>query len=239
MIDIATWIGICGAATVLLANFATAAADGGPAKDEKRTDPRVEFMLQKPIALPKPRLERGEPLMKLLAKRQSGREYASTPLDLQTLGDLLWAAWGINRPESGKRTAPSARNFQDMLVYVVMAEGTYVYDALKHALVPQAAGDHRAATGKQDFVSIAPVNLVYVSDSAKLADTALENRVRYAGVHAGLIAQNALLYCTSEGLATVVRAWYDVEALSRALELPKGQNVILAQTVGWPAQAVR
>ena len=33
-------------------------------------------------------------------------------LELQDLSDLLWAAAGINRPESGKRTSPTAMNKQ-------------------------------------------------------------------------------------------------------------------------------
>ena len=85
----------------------------------------------KVVKLPKPNLNRAGTVMKALSERQSTREYASKALSLADLSDLLWAANGINRPESGKRTAPSALNKQDVDVYVILPEGSYVYDAKK------------------------------------------------------------------------------------------------------------
>ena len=73
----------------------------------------------KVVKLPKPNLNRAGTVMKALSERQSTREYASKALSLADLSDLLWAANGINRPESGKRTAPSALNKQDVDVYVI------------------------------------------------------------------------------------------------------------------------
>jgi SagB-type dehydrogenase family enzyme len=213
-----------------------AAAEPVPQEPGTRPPPAViEFVPGEPVALPAPRLDRGLPLMRALAERRSGREFAPDGLDLQTLGELLWAGWGINRRDAGKRTAPSARNWQDMKLYVALPAGLFLYDAAAHALVPRVAGDLRAATGKQDFVGSAPLNLVFVSDYDKLASAPDERKQTYAGAHAGFIVQNVYLYCASEGLAAVVRAHFDGAELAAAMQLPDNEHVVLVQTVGWPA----
>lgn len=186
-----------------------------------------------PVALPPPRMEGGVPLQQALRERQSRREFAPDPLPPQVLSDLLWAAWGISRPESGKRTAPSAMNHQEMDVYVVLAQGAYRYDPKAPQLLPVAAGDLRALAGTQSYVATAPVNLVYVS---RAAGGSPEDQLVFGGAHAGFISENVYLFCASEGLATVVRASINREALAPALKLAPGQKIILAQTVGYPAK---
>jgi hypothetical protein len=119
-----------------------------------------------PVQLPKPRTDGGKPLMQALAARHSTREFVDRALPVQTLSDLLWAAFGVNRPATGGRTAPSAMNWQEIEVYVVTAEGACVYDARAHALKLVAAGDHRADTGVQPFVKDAAVDLVFVADTS-------------------------------------------------------------------------
>ena len=116
-----------------------------------------------PIVLPKPQTDGGKPLMQALRDRASQREFAPDPLPPQVLSNLLWAAWGINRPESGKRTAPSAMNRQEMDVYVATADGLYLYEAKEQRLKPVTKEDLRALTGTQAYVGMAPLNLVYVS----------------------------------------------------------------------------
>lgn len=179
----------------------------------------------RPIDLPKPQMTGGKPLMEALRDRQSTRSFQSKPLPAQVLSNLLWAAFGINRPESGKRTAPSARNWQEMDIYVAMAEGTYLYDAKAQRLNPVLAGDHRAATGGQDFVKDAPVNLVLVADLARTGDAKSESTSLSTAVDAGLIAQNVYLFCASEGLGTVVRGSIDGPAFARLLKLRPDQKV--------------
>jgi len=186
------------------------------------------------INLPKPRMEGGKPLMQALKERQSSRSFASKPLPIQVVSDLLWAADGINRPDSGKRTAPSARNWQEVEVYAVMAEGAYLYDAKANSLKAVASGDLRKLTGTQQFVTMAPVNLVFVVDTAKMNGVAAGDQALYSGTDVGYISQNVYLYCASEGLATVVRGSVDRDALAKALNLPGQKRVILAQTVGYP-----
>ena len=151
----------------------------------------------------------------------------------QTLSNLLWAAFGINRPD-GRRTAPSAMNWQEVSIYVVTPAGVYVYDAKATVLEPVVAGDFRAATGTQSFVKDAAVNLVYVSDLSKTDGAASSEAELYTAADVGFIAQNVYLYCASEGLATVVRASVDKPALAKTLKLQPQQRIILAQSVGYP-----
>ena len=187
----------------------------------------------KPILLPKPQTNNGRPLMQVLSERKTTREFSPQELPMQVLSDLLWAAFGINRPESGKRTAPSAVNWQEMDLYVATAEGLYVYDAKSNQLNPVLAEDVRAQTGTQAFVKDAPLNLVYVADLAKTG-RASADRDTYVAVDAGVIVQNVYLFCASEGLATVVRGSVDRAALAKAMHLRDSQRIIVAQTVGYP-----
>jgi len=187
------------------------------------------------IQLPKPQMEGGKPLMQALKERKTGREFSPEKLSPQVLGNLLWAAWGVNRPD-GHRTAPSAGNRQEIEIYVTTADGAYVYDATNHSLLPVAKEDLRGLTGKQPFVAQAPVNLVYVADFAKMGKSTDENKIFYSAADTGFIAQNVYLFCASEGLAAVVRGMVDREPLAKALKLRPDQRIILSHTVGYPAK---
>ena len=186
----------------------------------------------KPVQLPSSQTTGGRPLMEVLKERKSTREFGSGALSPQTLSNLLWAAYGINRPD-GRRTAPSAMNWQEVSIYVATPEGVYIYDATANVLEPVLAGDFRAATGTQSFVKDAAVNLVYVSDLSKTGDAASSEAEMYTATDVGFIAQNVYLYCASEGLATVVRASIDKPALAKTLKLQPQQRIILAQSVGY------
>ena len=187
----------------------------------------------KPIQLPEPQTDIGRPLMQVLKDRHSSREFGPEKLPLQVMSNLLWAAFGINRPDSDKRTAPSAMNWQETDIYVATAEGLFVYDAKANKLKPIVAEDVRGQTGTQAFVKDAPVNLVYVADLAKTRGSSTD-RDMYVAAGAGFIAQNVYLFCASEGLATVVRGSVDRAALAKAMRLRPEQRIILAQTVGYP-----
>jgi nitroreductase len=187
----------------------------------------------KPVPLPPPQLDGGRPLMQALQARRSARAFGPRPLPPQVLANLLWAGDGVNRPDTGGRTAPTASNSQDMDIYVATADGLFLYDAKGHALQPILGEDIRALTGKQAYVKAAPVNLIYVSDLAKMK-AAPEDREAYAFAHTGFISQNVYLYCASEGLATVVRASIDRPALAQKMGLRSTQKIILAQSVGYP-----
>ena len=186
---------------------------------------------QKTIQLSKPQIA-GNPLMEVLAKRSSSREFSSEPLPENILSNMLWAASGINRPDSGKRTAPTAMNKQEIDVYVATESGIYLYDAKSHSLKMIAAGDLRGLTGKQDYVREAAVNLIYVADYSRMGSGS--DKELYAAADTGFISENVYLYCASAGLATVVRAYIDKPLLSKAMKLKADQKIILAQSVGYP-----
>jgi SagB-type dehydrogenase family enzyme len=186
------------------------------------------------VKLPAAQMTGGDPLMDCLKARQSVREFGPDKISAQTLSNLLWAADGINRPDSGKRTAPSAVNWQDIDIYVATADGLFLYMPKDHALKKILGEDVRAAMGKQDFVKEVPVNLIYVSDYAKLPTGTDEDRRFYSGTHTGFISQNVYLFCASEGLATVVRGLIDREAMAKVMKLRPEQHVTFAQSVGYP-----
>ena len=186
-----------------------------------------------PIEMPKPKLDSSTTLVQALRARRTAREFAPDALPLQALSDLLWAAFGVNR-DDGKRTAPSAMNWQETDIYVVLPQGVYLFDGKAHALRGVVAGDMREVTGKQGFVKDAPVTLVYVADLARMKNASPEDRDLYSATDAAFISQNVYLYCAAAGLATGVRGWVERPALAKALGLRPDQRIILAQSVGYP-----
>jgi SagB-type dehydrogenase family enzyme len=188
----------------------------------------------KPIQLPKPQMDGSRPLMQVLKDRKSSRAFSTEELPVQVLGNLLWASFGINRPDTGHRTAPSAVNWQEIDIYVATTNGLYLYEAKGHTLQPVLAKDIRAETGRQPFVKDAPVELIYVADYSRMGKGAEEEKNLYSAMDTGFISENAYLFCASEGLATVVRASVDKAALAKVMNLRPDQKIILAQTVGYP-----
>ena len=186
----------------------------------------------KSIQLPAPQTDGGRPLMQVLKERKTQREFGPEKLPTQVLANLLWAAFGINRPD-GRRTAPSAMNWQEIDIYVALGDGLFLYNAKANRLEPILAQDMRAATGTQAFVAAAPLNLVYVADLSKTGQSGSEAEL-FTAADVGFISENVYLFCTSEGLATVVRGSVDRAALAKIMKLGPNQKVLLAQTVGYP-----
>jgi len=187
------------------------------------------------VKLPAPDTSGGKPLMQALKERKTQRSFAKQKLSQNQLSNLLWAAFGINRPIEGKRTAPSAVDWQETDLYVVLEEGIYLYDAKKNQLSTIIAGDYRSKMGVQGFAGNAPVIIVMVADYSKMGSiTPKEDKDFYSAVDAGYISQNIYLYCASENLATVVLGLINRSSISKTLKLKDKQNVILTQCVGFP-----
>ena len=192
------------------------------------------YAADKVIRLPKPDMNRGGTVMKALADRHSTREFAAKALSMADLSDLLWAANGVNRPESGKRTAPSAMDKQDVDVYVVLPQGTYLYDAKAHQLNLVSEGDHRdAVAGGQAFVKTAPGSLVLVSDVARMGDVKDSHALLMCAVDAGIVSQNISVFCSAANLATVPRASMDEAKLRTVLKLKDSQKPLMNHPVGY------
>jgi nitroreductase len=187
----------------------------------------------KPIPLPDPKLDSNKSVAQALRERKTTREYGGD-LSAQVLSNVLWAAFGINRPDSGKRTAPSAKNWQEIDVYVVTKQGVYLYDPKGNALVPVLAGDFRPLTYTQaDRFKEAPVDLVYIADLAK-TDVEEGAAMLLVAMDTGFIAQNVYLYCASEGLPTGFRVSMPKDELSQAMKLRPAQRIMGAQSIGLP-----
>lgn len=188
------------------------------------------------LILPKPDTTGGVPLMQALYERSSAREFSEIDLNIQDLSDLCWAAWGINRAESEKRTAPSSRNFQEMDLYVVLKTGVFVYNAKANILEIVKEGDYRDFCGTQEFVGKAPVNFIYIADLRKRnlerPEDITDGQLLSSWANAGFMSQNVYLVCASKGLSTVVRAMIDREKLQIEFGLNPMQRIILGQTIG-------
>lgn len=185
-----------------------------------------------PVQLPNPQKEGGKPLMQALNDRMTTRAFSDQKLPPQVLSNLLWAAFGINR-QDGRRTAPSAKNWQEIDIYIATPEAMYLWDPHKNVLNPVVEKDLRALTGTQPYVREAAVNLVYVADYSRVNAGGFDANM-LVGADTGFISENAYLYCASEGLATVIRAAIDRDALGKELKLKPDQKIILSQSVGYP-----
>jgi nitroreductase len=187
-----------------------------------------------PLKLNAPNKERGVSVMKALADRRSGREFSKEKLSQQDLSDLLWAANGINRPD-GRRTAATARNNQDIDVYVIMEEGAYLYDAKAHELKPIVAGDHRPLIAdRQVSMADAPVSLLIVSDISRFTGVEVETQKQWGALDAGIVSQNIMLFASGCGFVTVPRAFMKKDELKKVLKLSETQIPMLNNPVGYP-----
>ena len=198
-----------------------------------------------PISLLKPETDGGKSVLAALLERKTIRNISAKPLPPQTLSNLLWAAFGVNRLTGsfGKlgRTAASASNSQEIDLYVALAEGVYRYEAVPHRLTPVVAGDFRARSGRGAAAN-APVNIFFVADLTRYdlgpeqPDRSIGNpevQKGYYYVATGLIAGNIFLFAASQGLA----AWFHNchrEAVEKEFKLRPEQRVLFAQTVGYP-----
>jgi nitroreductase len=219
---------------------------GGPRGDREAM--RAGRSALEPIVLPKPEKDGGKSVLASLWARKTDRNIKPDPLPPQVLSNLLWAAFGVNRPEGlmrGKpgRTAASASNSQEIDLYVALPEGVYLYESGPHRLAPVAEGDLRARAGRGK-AGQAPVNIFFVVDLSRyVVEGQPDRRISepevqksYYFTATGLIASNIYLFAASQGLA----AWFhncDRENAAKDLKLRPEQRVLFAQTVGYPEQA--
>jgi len=202
-----------------------------------------------PITLPEPQTDGGKSVLAALKERSTNRDISAEKLPPQTLSNLLWAAFGVNR-KSGLfggpgRTAASASNSQEIDLYVALSEGVYIYEAVAHRLIPVVAGDFRRRSGRRSAAE-APVNIFYVVDIAKYAkapfqETGLKDpevQKSYYYVATGLIAQNVYLFAASQGLAAHFHNC-DKQNTAQEFKLRPEQRVLFAQTVGYPKTSAK
>ena len=190
------------------------------------------LLIGQTLELPAPQKTGGMPLMEALAKRATVRSFDTTGISMQQISNLLWASFGVNRPD-GRRTAPSANNKQEIDIYILLKNGAYVYDAQNNKLDLVSSQDLRSQASDQRFAD-APVQLIFVADLTKRGGNSEDEKLRMANIDCGYISQNTYLYCTSEGLATGARATVNRDALIPKLKLSPEQRILLAHSVGHP-----
>lgn len=182
------------------------------------------------IQLPEPQRDGGLPLMEALQQRCTQREFSDKVLEDQQLSNLLWAANGVNR-ENGKRTAPSARNCQEIDVYVYTEKAIYLYIAEKNLLQFVVEGDHRADAAIQPFAAKCPILLMFVANYDKMKDMDKDAKEFYGATDAGYVSQNVYLYCASAQLNTVVLGSIYRDKIKELLKF--NGKAILGQPVGY------
>ncbi len=189
------------------------------------------------IVLPPPHKSGGEPINTLLSKRKTDRNMGEKSLTIEMLSDLLWMATGQNR-EDGRWTIATAINARNMLTYVALKNGLFLYDPAAHALKPIKNADLRKDTGKQPFVGVGGVELCFVADDNKWPRPveAGQHRDYMNAMHAGAASQDVYLFAAANGLSTVIRAAVDREDLAQKMGLVEGQTVMACQSVAFPAQ---
>lgn len=221
-------------AVVSIASAALCAAENNslPASDKQEGKPAAQksFQIRLLKKLPAPDKQGGKPLMQVLTERKTIRTFAKKPLSEQDLSNILYAAWGINRPD-GRRTVPTAINVQNLEVYVTSAEGTFLYEAERNVLIQVSKADLREYSNfRKELGLAAPVSLIYCGKSGE--------RIKdgFTHAHAGSAYQNVYLYCASAGLASVICASCNQEKIAEALGLKDGWQVLYAQVIGYPAE---
>ncbi len=185
-----------------------------------------------------PNLDRGLAVMQAFLRRASVKEFDSRKLDWQDLSDLIWAAYGVNRPAEGKRTAPSAYNAQDIELYVFLEEGVYFYEAREHVLHLFEPGDHRdlVSRGKKGLKE-APVFLVLVSDVSKFPQGTAAKKLEWGAISAGIVSQNISLFCAGTNMVTRPRAGMNAKLIRELLFLQDHQILLLNHGVSYAKPA--
>ena len=175
------------------------------------------------IELPEPQIDKNVTLYDALKNRKSVRSYETKELDKQTLSNILWVAYGVNR-DDGRRTIPTARNAKDLSVYVADKNGVWLYDADKNELKQMTAENIMHVFSSQSFMKEVPAVLIYAGS---------DKDHNFSVMHAGSAYQNVELYAGVTDLGCVVRALFDKDAVAKAVQLPAGQRIIVSQAIGY------
>ena len=172
------------------------------------------------------------PLMEAFKLRATHREIREEEIPMEFVSSLLWSAYGINRPEEGKRVVPSAINAQEYDIYLFTREGIYLYNAEKNSIEMKVKGDYREKISQQKFFAVAPISIVMVANYDRMKKfKQVEDRDFYAAVDAGYISQKIYLFCASASLNTVACGGINRDEIHKILGITNGR-AMLAHPVG-------
>jgi SagB-type dehydrogenase family enzyme len=196
------------------------------------------------IKLPPPAKKGGTALAEALAARRTVRHFASRPLDLAQISQLLWEADGLSDPR-GLRTSPSAGATYPLDLYLVAGErgvtdlpaGVYCYLVADHALTLVAAGELRAAVARaclhQTWMTEPPVMVVITAEYRRCMARYGQRGIRYTHMEAGNVSQNVFLAAEALGLGAGIVGAFEDQALAQVLKLPPAHEPLLVMPVGY------
>ena len=183
--------------------------------------------------LPAPKKKSRISLEEALTLRRSSKQgFSSEALNEKQIGQILWAARGVNRPD-GKLTSPSAMARYSVSVYVATSEGSFLYVPQNHSLLSLSDRDIREGIGTQDYVKIAPVVLVFVADFSKFPETlSMDRKISFVSAEAGAIGENVYLQCAALKLGTCFVGSIDKDLIKQALNFGKDVEPLFAMPIG-------
>ncbi|MFB0528081.1 MAG: SagB/ThcOx family dehydrogenase [bacterium] len=184
--------------------------------------------------LPAPKKKSKVSVEEALNLRRSSKEgFSGKKLNEKQMGQILWAARGVNRP-NGKLTSPSAMGRYSVSVYVAASEGTFLYIPENHSLLTISDKDIRKSVGTQDYVKTAPVILIFVVDFSKLPETfPMTRKLSLTSAEAGTIGENVYLQCAALKLGTSFVGSVDTSFIKEALNFKKDIEPLFAMPIGY------
>lgn len=192
------------------------------------------------ISLPEPLKQSDTSLEEALWQRRSVRSFTDRVPDWQQVGQLLWAAQGINRAENQHRTSPSAGALYPIEMYVVLPQGFYHYDPAKHAAVELSKDDMRKALMEsgttQDTIQQSPCVFIICAVVERTEARFKERAMRYVLQETGHTAQNILLQLVSLGMGGVPIGGLEDETVQKVLELPADHRPLYIIAAGFPKE---
>lgn len=178
--------------------------------------------------LPAPQKKGGVSLAEALNLRRTTRQYKPDMLSLQQISQLFWSAFGVNRAD-GKRTAPTARNRQEITLYMLTAKGAWAYAAKENKMIQVSTKDLRKMAGRFS----APIYIVIVSNRKLSGDT--PRSIHFATMDVGYVSQNIYLAAAAMELGTcAIGSIPNTAGLEKELKLTKSEKVLLTHSVGMP-----
>jgi SagB-type dehydrogenase family enzyme len=197
------------------------------------------------VVLPKPLLDGKVSVEKAIQQRRTIRDFRESPLSVQQLAQLLWAAQGITDQKGGKRAAPSGGARYPLDLYVIIGkkgiegleEGVYHYMPENHSISSIDKRDLRRETASaslgQMWMAGAPVMFVISAEYKRITGRYGDRGIRYAQIEVGHLAQNLFLQAEALGLgAGIVGAFNDVE-VAKVLGVPRQHEPLLILPVGY------
>ena len=186
---------------------------------------------QAQIILPEPTPDDTQPYGIVTKERMTHRDFLDEKVPIEMMSNILWAAYGFNRPDEMRRTVPSARNAQELDIYVFNADGVFLYNAEKNYLELVLKEDHRKDISRQSFFEVASEAIVIVANHDRMEKFSADDRVFYSTIDAGYVSQQIYLMCANYHLGTVACGAINRDELGKLLKVKNGR-VLIAHPIG-------